>query len=104
MVCGEGNKQSRKKKNMKVSYVRTRERGEITTGRSEGRESSGWNCRAGGAGAATCEPLTSLCENQGLQLSQHGSVGVAGILKQHSCVNTCLAELVGSVGMCGDVV
>lgn len=30
--------------------------------------------QTGGAGAATCVPLTSLCEHQGLQLSQHGTV------------------------------
>lgn len=45
MICGEGNKQSRKKEHIKVSYVGTLERGEITTGRSGGKESSGWNCR-----------------------------------------------------------
>lgn len=71
---GKGINNPENKECIKVSYVGTPEREEITTGGSGGREGLGWSYRVKERVQPTCESLTSLCEYQGLQLSQHGTV------------------------------
>lgn len=55
-----------KKEHIKVSYVGTPEKGEITTGRSGGKGEFRLELQTGEAGAATCAHLTSLCETSRL--------------------------------------
>lgn len=69
MVCGEGNKQSRKEGTYK-SILRQDPKEGRNHNRQEWRKGEfRLELQTGGVGAATCESLTTLCEHQGLKLS-----------------------------------